>query len=412
MAEPHFTNSIPDEPTPQPVMRRRPVRERRAPTFVMVLAFVFVAGIGYVAGTVNSGMFNSRLAELTGSKEIDLSTVQETYRALANDFDGTLDTKKLIEGANRGLVDAAGDQYTVFMNSEEASAFDDSLSGNIGGGIGVEVGIRGNMPTVVRVLQNNSAEKAGILVDDIIVKVNDESVENKSLTEVTSSIRGETGTTVKLTVLRAGEEKEFNITRAQVNNPSAYGEVKNGVGVLTITRFDENTGRLARSVASEFKQQGVKGVVLDLRGNGGGYVTAAQAVSGIWLDKKLVTSERRNGVVTEELKSTGSPILNGVPTIVLVNKSSASASEIVAGALRDQKAATLLGEVTFGKGSVQKLVTLSSDAMLKVTIARWYTPAGLNISEKGISPDKAVERTADDINANRDPQLDAALAGF
>ena len=411
MAESHITNSIPDEPT-HPPARRRMGRERRVPTLVMVLAFIFVAGIGYVAGSVNSGLFDTKLAELTGSQELNLASVQETYRALAKDFDGTLDTKKLVEGANRGLVDAAGDQYTVYMNSEEASAFDDSLSGNIGGGIGVEIGVRGNMPTVVRVLQNNSAEKAGILVDDIILKVNDENVEGKSLTDVTSSIRGETGTTVKLTVLRAGEEKDFTITRAQVNNPSAYGEVKNGVGVISITRFDENTGRLARSVASELKQKGVKGIVVDLRGNGGGYVTAAQAVAGIWLDNKLVTSERKNGIVVEELKSSGTPILNGTPTVVLVNKSSASASEIVAGALRDHKAATIVGEVTFGKGSVQKLVTLSSDAMLKVTIARWYTPAGLNISEKGISPDKKVERTADDINANRDPQLDAALATF
>lgn len=411
MAESHVTNSISDEPT-HPHMRRRRGRERRTPTLVMVLAFVFVAGIGYVAGSVNSGLFDTKLAELTGSQELNLASVQETYRALVKDFDGTLDTKKLVEGANRGLVDAAGDQYTVYMNGEEASAFDDSLSGNIGGGIGVEVGVRGNMPTVVRVLQNNSAEKAGILVGDVIVKVNNEETEGKTLTDVTASIRGETGTTVKLTVFRGGEEKEFTITRAQVNNPSAYGEVKNGVGVLSITRFDENTGRLARSVASELKQKGVKGIVVDLRGNGGGYVTAAQAVAGIWLDNKLVTSERKNGVVVEELKSTGTPILNGMPTVVLVNKSSASASEIVAGALRDHKAATLVGEVTFGKGSVQKLVTLSSDAMLKVTVARWYTPAGLNISEKGISPDKPVQRTADDINANRDPQLDAALSSF
>lgn len=387
------------------------LRERRIPTVIYVLAFVLVAGIGYGAGLANGGMLDAKIASLMG-QTIDLSSVQQTYQELTKNFDGKLDDQKLIEGANRGLVEAAGDEYTVFMNSEESAAFDDSLTGNIGGGIGVEMGIRRDAPTVVRVLQNNAAEKAGIQVDDIVVKVNNESTEGKTLNEVTSSIRGEIGTTVKLTINRKGEEKEFSITRAQVNNPSAYGEVKDGVGVLTITRFDENTTSLARAVATDFKKAGVKGVVLDLRGNGGGYVTAAQGVAGIWLNRQIVTTERRSGQVTEELKSTGSPILTGIPTVVLVNKSSASASEIVAGALRDHKVATLLGETTFGKGSVQKLVSLQGDALLKVTIARWYTPGGVNISEKGITPEKAVQRTADDINAGKDPQLDAALASF
>lgn len=403
MAEPLDTNT-PVAPSP-----RRTKPQKRIPTTVMILAFIFVAGIGYVAGGINSGALSGNINSLLGKGDIDLTSVQETYRALESNFDGDLDKKKLIEGANKGLVDAAGDQYTVFMNKKESTSFDDALSGNIGGGIGVEVGMRNNVPTVVRVLQDNPAEKSGVMINDIITKVNGESTEGKTLTEVTTAIRGEVGTTVKLTVLRNGEEKEFNITREQVNNPSAYGQIKDGVGILTITRFDDETGSLARAVAMDFKNKGVKGVVVDLRGNGGGYVTAAQAVAGIWLDRQLVTTERTKGKVTEELKSTGSPILNGVKTVVLVNGSSASASEIVAGALQDHKVATLVGETTFGKGSVQKLVNLSDGATLKVTIARWYTPRGVNISEKGIVPDTTVVRSADDINAGRDPQLEAAL---
>ena len=402
MAEPLDTNT-PVAPSP-----RRTKPQKRIPTTVMILAFIFVAGIGYVAGGINSGALSGNINSLLGKGDIDLTSVQETYRALESNFDGDLDKQKLIEGANKGLVDAAGDQYTVFMNKEESTSFDDALSGNIGGGIGIEVGMRNNVPTVVRVLQDNPAEKAGVMINDVIAKVNGESTEGKTLTEVTTSIRGDVGTTVKLAVIRNGENKEFNITREQVNNPSAYGEVKDGVGVLTITRFDDETGSLARAVAADFKNTGVKGVVLDLRGKGGGYVTAAQAVAGIWLDKQLVTTERTHGKVTEELKSTGTPILNGIKTVVLVNGSSASASEIVAGALHDHKAATLMGEKTFGKGSVQKLMNLSNGATLKVTIARWYTPAGVNISEKGIVPDTTVVRSADDINASRDPQLDAA----
>ncbi len=403
MAEPLNTN------TPITTSSRRQKPQKRIPSAVMILAFIFVAGIGYVAGGINSGALSGNINSLLGKGDIDLTSVQETYRALESNFDGDLDKKKLVEGANKGLVDAAGDQYTVFMNKKESTSFDDALSGNIGGGIGVEVGMRNNVPTVVRVLQDNPAEKSGVMINDIITKVNGESTEGKTLTEVTTAIRGEVGTTVKLTVLRNGEEKEFNITREQVNNPSAYGQIKDGVGILTITRFDDETGSLARAVAMDFKNKGVKGVVVDLRGNGGGYVTAAQAVAGIWLDRQLVTTERTKGKVTEELKSTGSPILNGVKTVVLVNGSSASASEIVAGALQDHKVATLVGETTFGKGSVQKLVNLSDGATLKVTIARWYTPRGVNISEKGIVPDTTVVRSADDINAGRDPQLEAAL---
>lgn len=393
--------------------RRQPRQKKPLSKGFIVFLFVVFAGLSYVAGSVSGGSWFGGVTQLWGGKgDIDLSTVQDTYRALAGNFDGQLDKQKLIEGASRGLVAAAGDQYTVFMDKQESASFDDALTGNIGGGIGVEVGIRGDVPTAVRVLKDNPAEKAGVQVGDVIVKINDESTHGKSLNDVVTQIRGEAGTTVKLTVLRGGEQKDITVTRQQVNNPSAYGEVKDGVGILTITRFDDQTGSLARAVAQDFKTKNVKGVVLDLRGNGGGYVTAAQAVAGIWLDKQLVTSERSNGRVNDELKSTGTPILNGVKTVVLVNASSASASEIVAGALHDHKAATLLGETTFGKGSVQKLISLPDEATLKVTVARWYTPSGVNISEKGITPDQAVARTADDINAGRDPQLAAALATF
>jgi carboxyl-terminal processing protease len=264
----------------------------------------------------------------------------------------------------------------------------------------------------VRVLRDNPGEKAGLAVNDAIQAVNGESVKDKSVNDTVEMIKGEAGTTVKLTVARGTTTSDFTITREVVNNPSVYGTVTDGIGVMTISRFDAETGSLARKLATEFKTAGVRGVILDLRGNGGGYVTAAQDVGGIWLDKKVVVTEKRAGKVTEELKAGGSPILGGVPTVVLINSSSASASEIVAGALHDHKAAKLYGEKSFGKGSVQKLVDLSDGTMLKVTVARWYTPSGVNISEKGITPDTAVERTVEDINASRDPQLDAAKASF
>ena len=391
--------------------RMSPKQSRPVSTSLIVIAFIFVAGIGYVAGMFN-GQFSGGFSSLFQKQSIDLSSVQETYRTVLENFDGKVDDAALIEGANKGLVSALGDEYTVYMNEKEASEFDDSLSGNIGGGVGMEVGLRAGVPTAVRILRDNPAEEAGVQAGDVIVAVNDDEVQGKSVNDIVTQIRGDVGTTVKLTVLRDGNTKDFTITRAQVTNPSVYGSVQNGVGVMTMTRFDNDTGRLARSLASEFKAANVKGVVLDLRGNGGGFVTAAQDVAGIWLSDKVVVVEKSSGKVVEELKTGKSPILEGVKTVVLVNESSASASEIVAGALRDHKAATLVGETTFGKGSVQKLLDLPSGSMLKVTVARWYTPGGVNISEMGIKPDREVLRSSDDVNANRDPQLDAAVGSF
>jgi carboxyl-terminal processing protease len=392
-------------------IRRLVGEKKNVPTPILILGFALVAGIGYVAGAFNSHIYGG-YNTLIGKNQLDLSSVQSTYQAVQDNFDGDIDEAKLVEGANRGLVNALGDQYTVYMNKKESTQFDDSLTGNIGGGIGVELSLRGGLPTVVRVLRDNPAEKVGMAVNDVVTEVNGESMEDKTTTEIVTYIRGDAGTTVKVIVYRDGQPKEFTLTREVVNNPSVYGSVENGVGIMTISRFDEKTGSLARALATEFKTAGVNSVVLDLRGNGGGYITAAQDVAGIWLDKQVVVTEKKGDKVTDELKTGSNPILNGVPTVVLINSSSASASEIVAGAMRDHKAATLMGEKSFGKGSVQKLVGLSDGTMLKVTVARWYTPSGLNISEKGITPDTTVVRSIDDLNANRDPQLDAAKASF
>lgn len=371
-----------------------------------------VALIGFVAGTRGNEIIGA-VAPMLGFKvetgELDLSNVQRAYQNLKANYDGELDEAKLIDGASRGMVAAAGDEYTVFMDAKETKSFNDDLSGSIGGGIGAEIGIRNDQPTIVRVLADNPAMKAGVMAGDVVLSINGKSFTDKSSTEVAESIRGEVGTTVKLTVLRGGEQKEFTITRASVTNPSVQSKIEDGVGTLTISRFDDETTDLARRAAQSFKQQNVQKVVLDLRGNGGGYLTAAQDVSGLWLDNKVVVSERTNGKVTDELKSGSNAILKDVKTVVLVDQGSASASEIVAGALKDHGVATLIGEKTFGKGTVQKVIDLGAGTQLKVTIARWYTPKGKNISKEGISPTETVKMTAEDSNAGRDPQMDAAI---
>jgi carboxyl-terminal processing protease len=340
---------------------------------------------------------------------LDLSSVQKTFRELSVNYDGTVDEQALIAGASRGLVAAAGDKYTVFMDTKESEEFNKDLSGTIGGGIGAEIGVRNDYPAIIRVLSGNPAEKAGLKAGDRIVAVNDQAVSDWTADKVASAVRGEVGTTVKLSVYRDSKTQEYTITRQLVNNPSVSSVVKNNIGILTISRFDDNTARLAQSAAQDFKQKGVKGVILDLRGNGGGYVTAAQDIAGLWLKDKLVVSERTNGKVVDELKSGDDPVLAGVSTVVLVNGASASASEIVAGALQDYKVATLVGEKTFGKGSVQKLIDLGAGTSLKVTVARWYTPNGKNIMQEGIEPNYKVELSADDVNRGKDPQLETAI---
>jgi len=378
---------------------------------VFFLTIAVVAVIGFVAGTRGNELLGA-VAPALGFKveteTLDLSSVQKTYQQLKVNYDGNLDTQKLIDGASRGLVAAAGDQYTVFMDADEAKDFDDALSGDIGGGIGAEIGVRNDQPTIIRVLADNPATKAGLQAGDVIISVNSESSKGWTADKAADAIRGDVGTTVKVGVQRGSETKEFTITRATVSNPSVQSRIDNGIGILTITRFDGETGDLARKAAQNFKQQGVSKIVLDLRDNGGGYLTAAQDVAGLWLDDKVVVSERTNGKVTDELKSGDNPFLNGVPTVVLVNGNSASASEIVAGALQDHGVATLIGSKTFGKGTVQKVINLEGSARLKVTVARWYTPNGKNITEQGIEPDKKVTMSAEDVDAGRDPQFQAA----
>lgn len=378
---------------------------------MLIMSLVLV--VGYGAGTRNDhivGLVAPALGFRVETGSLDLASTQSTYRALKANFDGDLDTQKLVTGASRGIVAAAGDDYTIYMDRKEAEAFNKDLTGEIGGGIGAEIGNRNDRPTILRTLADSPAQKAGLQTGDIVMGVNDESTEGWSVSETVSKIRGDVGTTVKVTVARSGSAKDFTITRAKITSPSVDSTVVNGIGIMTMRRFDDSTTDLARKAAQDFKNQNVRGVILDLRGNGGGLLSAAREVSGLWLRDKLVVSERSKGVTTEELRSGNSPVLEGTPTVVLVNSSSASASEIVSGALQDNGAATLIGEKTFGKGSVQKLIDLEDGSVLKVTVARWYTPNGKNINKEGISPNQKVEFTAEDANAGRDPQLDAAKA--
>lgn len=378
---------------------------------LLLVIIAVTAAVGFFAGT-RSDQIVGAIAPVFGIKiytgHIDLSLVQTTYQKLKANYDGSIDDKALIEGASRGLVQAAGDEYTLYMNAKESSAFENDLSGNIGGGIGAEIGLRADKVTIIRTLADNPAEKAGLNAGDTILGINDQSTTGSTVEKAVTLIRGDAGTTVKLSVLRGTEIKEFTVTRAIISNPSVQSSVSGDIGTLIISRFDSETGALARVAARDFKSKNVKGIILDIRGNGGGYLTAAQDVAGLWLNDKVVVTERTNGKVVDELRTGNDAILAGIPISVLVNAGSASASEIVAGALQDYKVAKLVGEKTFGKGSVQELIDLPDGAKIKVTIARWYTPNGKNITKEGISPDVAATLTQVNVDAGIDPQFDAA----
>lgn len=392
------------------VTKHRRAKKPLVSSFLFIIIAV-TAVLGYVAGMYHY-QIEAAVGPVFGYKDhsgsIDLSSLQQTYNSLAANYDGKLDMSKLIQGANSGLVAAAGDVYTVYMNPTESTSFNNSLSGNIGGGIGAEIGIKNDKITVLKVLDNNPAKTAGLATNDIVLDINDQSTSGWTVDKAVGLIRGDKGTTVKLTIQRGSEAKDYTITRAIINNPSVTSSVVDGVGTMTITRFDTETGNLARIAAQDFKKQSVKAVILDLRNNGGGYVDAAKDVAGLWLDNQVVVTERVDGKIKDTLTTGSDAILSGISTAVLVNGNSASASEIVAGALQDHGAAKLVGEKTFGKGSVQQLLSLAGGAQLKVTIARWYTPNGKNINKQGISPDVAAGLTQTDFDNGIDPQFDAA----
>lgn len=378
-----------------------------------IIASVVTLVVGVFVG-INWNSVSSNFAPYLGfakttTNKLDYSEVNEVYDKLVQNYDGELDKDKLIEGAKSGLVEAVGDKYTTYMPADIAADFKDSLHGNVGAGVGVEIAQRNEYVRVIRVLPDNPAKRTGVLAGDIIYKINDEEVWDKDPDTIATKLRGEAGSTVKLTVIRDNKEKNFELTREQINNVSADVTYDGSTAIVQITRFDTDTGTKVEEFAKTFSEKGIKKVIVDLRGNGGGYVSAARDLISLWIDgEKAFSQKSKNTAEDITYAYRNRAILKDMKTVVLVNNSTASASEIFAGALQDYGKATIVGETTYGKGVVQTMLDFSDGSMLKVTTAHWYTPKGANLSSAGITPDKQVERSFDDINVNRDPQLDAA----
>ncbi len=312
-----------------------------------------------------------------------------------------LDDMKLFQGAMSGMVSALEDPYSVYFTPKVAKQFAEELQGSFSG-IGAEVGAKEGRVVIVAPLPDSPAERAGLQSGDFVLMINDESTFGLAVDEAVKRIRGPQGTTVVLQVERAGVKQpiKISITRQKIDLKSVATIVlPNDIVLMTVTTFNEQTAKQFEEAVQLIQQKNARGIILDLRNNPGGYLETSVAFVSEWLLPDVVVVGERGSVSTttprSEILSTGFHRLLGIPTVVLVNEGSASAAEIVAGALQDHRAATLMGTKTFGKGSVQEYEELPDGSALKLTVAHWYTPSDRSINENGIKPDVVVDDKPD-----------------
>ena len=319
----------------------------------------------------------------------------------------------LLYGAINGLTEAFGDPNTTFFTPDDSKKFNEDVRGNFSG-IGAEIGIKEDQLIIVAPLKDSPAETAGLMPGDKILQIDEKSTNDLAVEEAVKLIRGELGTVVTLTILRDGwdNSQNFEITRANIQIPAVEWEmVDENIIHLRMFTFSRNTPLDFQKAMLAGILDGGDGLILDLRGNPGGLLDVAVSVAGFFLDRGevVVTEKFASDEENVTLRSYGNGALKNFPVVILVNGGSASASEILAGALRVHNSTPLIGEKTFGKGTVQELESLSNDSTLKITIANWLLPDGTLIEGNGLDPDYPVEITNDDITAGRDPQLEKAI---
>jgi carboxyl-terminal processing protease len=358
------------------------------------------------------GLYNSNKPNYV-SQDVDFNLFWKVWDDLKNSFvdKEKLNDKKMFYGALRGLVSSLGDPYTVFMDPVIAENFNNDLAGTFEG-IGAEIGLKNDVITIIAPLPDMPAEKAGLKSGDKILSINGESTTNMTVEEAVSKIKGPKGTQVILSVYRDGFEnfKEFKITRSTIIIKSVRTKLNDDkMLVVQITNFNDDTDSLFNEAVSEAIKDNPKGIILDLRNNPGGYLDTAIEMASEWIEDGVIVTEKYSEEKKIEHLARGRARLKGFKTVVLVNQGSASASEIVSGALQDYKDAAIIGMKTFGKGSVQTLLNLDDGSSVKITIAKWLTPKGRSINDEGIMPDYEVDLTLENFNANKDPQMEAAV---
>lgn len=385
------------------------VRRRRELRYAGIIVGVLVVfGLGVAVGDGRLHLTGSgQFADQTGLPgTLDYSSVNRVYDALRQNYDGKLSQSQILDGLKHGLAQATNDPYTEYFTPSEAKAFNGELQGISLTGIGAELDQDASGDIVVMSpIDGSPAQQAGLQAKDVITTIDGQSTTGMSVNDAVTKIRGKKGTKVTLGILRGGNQQlTFTITRDTINVPTATGKILDGgIGYLQVSQFSDDTFNLVQQAVSNFQRHGVKKVVLDLRDDPGGEVTAAQDIASLWLpNNALIEQEKRGSTVIDSYRATGDNPLKGMPTVVLVNAGSASAAEITTLALRDNHAAVVMGEKSYGKGVVQSVIPFTDGSELKVTIAKWYAPAGENINHKGITPDQVV-------SAGNDPTIDLQL---
>ena len=391
---------------------------KRKHNIVIVGLVVVFFGLGFFAGNAQSDQIDRIIPvglSAQAQDDVNLGPFWKTWNAIDDRHPEAQDTsdKQRVYGAIKGLVSSLEDPYSVFFDPEETKAFEEDISGNFSG-VGMEIGIKDGILTVIAPLKNTPAYRAGMRSGDKILKIDDMVTTDISVDEAVKLIRGEVGTQVTLTVFRQDEEepKEIEITRDVIEMPTLDTETtKEGVFVIRLYSFSANSTKLFRDAMKKFADSQTDKLILDLRGNPGGYLEAAVDMASWFLDNgKTVVLEQYTSGEETKYRSYGYNIFNdNLKFVILIDGGSASASEILAGALRDHGKATLVGAKSYGKGSVQEVVDITRDTILKVTVAKWLTPNGDSISEKGLTPDHEVELTREDLENKRDPQMDKAV---
>lgn len=388
-------------------------------TGILVLAFYIGAVFGYSRAEIAGGVPVSAMSYTNDygvPPDADLASFWKVWHLIDEKYvsiEGPSSEERMY-GATKGLVESLGDPYSVFFPPVEAEFFEDEVRGNFGG-IGIEVGVRDEVLTVVAPLKGTPAERAGILAGDKVVEIGEVSSFNMSVDEAVRLIRGEVGTPVSLTLVRKDEEEPIRLTivRETIQIPTIESVLRDdGVFVISLHNFSASSPDLFRGALREFVESGSDKLIIDVRNNPGGFLEAALDMASWFLPAgKPVVSERGADPADEYVyRSKGYDIFTDkLKLVILVNQGSASASEIFAGALSEYKKATLVGEKTFGKGSVQELIPITDTTSLKITVAKWFTPNGVSISEQGFAPDIKVSFTKKDYDVGRDPQMQKAV---
>lgn len=417
------------EPSQEQTQNTNTTKKRNTSFLGFGLAIVFASAAffsGLQIGTgisgeadLEAGVFSLFAPSAAPEEDVDLDEFWRVWHLMEEKYVAStstepVDNEKRVQGAIQGLVGSYGDPYTVFLPPEDASQFEEDISGNFGG-VGMEVGLRDGFVTVIAPLPDTPAKRAGVVAGDVIATIDGTETDGMSIDEAVRLIRGEKGTDVTLELYREGEDGlvEVTITRDTITIPTIDTEQNGDVFIIRLYNFNALAEMKMQEALREFVRSDSEKLILDLRGNPGGFLQGAVSIASYFLPAGEVVVRENFGDDREEqiYRSSGKVVHEFTPDtmVVLVDRGSASASEILAGALKEHDVATLIGETTFGKGSVQELVNLPDGASLKVTIARWLTPDGTSFSNTGLEPNVRVSRTPQEVVEGTDPQQAAAL---